>query len=51
MIEDATAGYDFLGDDGLVVAGTDVHWIEATSLAAIGASSIEADELCEQLDA
>jgi nicotinamidase-related amidase len=50
IVEDATAGYDFVGDDGLEVAGTEAHWIEATSLAALGASLIETEELCEQLE-
>lgn len=50
IVEDATAGYDFVGDEGLEVAGTEAHWIEATSLAALGASLIETEELCEQLE-
>jgi nicotinamidase-related amidase len=50
IVEDATAGYDFVADDGLVVAGTEAHWTEATSLAALGASLTATEELCEQLD-
>ncbi|AUV82786.1 hypothetical protein C2R22_15005 [Salinigranum rubrum] len=45
LVEDAIAGFDTTDAEGNTVAGTEAHWVECTSLAAMGASLTELREV------
>ncbi len=45
LVEDAIAGFDTTDGEGNTVAGTEAHWVECTSLAAMGAALIGVGDL------
>lgn len=49
VVEDATAGYDTQNKNGTTVAGTEVHWIELTSLSSLGAALTETGPIVDSI--